>query len=109
MVGQALPYKMEKLIKAMALRNIVILVVVVSAVAWYASHRSQHDTAQVPQYIESKVTLSPIPQQFKCEGKTRCSQMSSCEEAKFYLRNCPGTEIDGDRDGIPCEMQWCQQ
>jgi hypothetical protein len=45
--------------------------------------------------------------QFRCEGKTRCSQMTSCEEAKFYLRNCPGTEMDGDGDGIPCESQWC--
>jgi cold shock CspA family protein len=44
---------------------------------------------------------------FRCEGKTRCSQMSSCEEAQFYLRNCPGTEMDGDRDGVPCESQWC--
>lgn len=27
--------------------------------------------------------------------------MSSCEEATFYLKNCPGTKIDGDGDGIP--------
>jgi hypothetical protein len=33
--------------------------------------------------------------------------MNSCEEATFYLRNCPGVEIDGDNDGIPCEKQWC--
>jgi hypothetical protein len=49
----------------------------------------------------------PGQTQFRCEGKTRCSQMSSCEEAKFYIRNCPGTEMDGDGDGIPCESQWC--
>ena len=45
---------------------------------------------------------------FKCEGKKYCSQMSSCEEAKFYLRNCPGVQIDGDGNGIPCEKQWCK-
>jgi hypothetical protein len=44
---------------------------------------------------------------FKCKGKTYCSEMSSCKEAKFYLRNCPGTKMDGDHDGIPCESQWC--
>jgi cold shock CspA family protein len=44
---------------------------------------------------------------FHCEGKKHCSQMSSCEEAKFYLNNCPGTKMDGDRDGVPCESQWC--
>jgi uncharacterized repeat protein (TIGR01451 family) len=44
---------------------------------------------------------------YSCEGKTHCSYMTSCEEAQFYLRNCPGTEMDGDGDGIPCESQWC--
>ena len=44
---------------------------------------------------------------FVCEGKTHCSQMTSCNEAKFYLANCPNVKIDGNRDGVPCEMQWC--
>jgi len=45
--------------------------------------------------------------QFQCQGKTHCSQMTSCAEATFYLTHCPGTEMDGDHDGIPCESQWC--
>ncbi len=45
-------------------------------------------------------------EQFQCEGKTWCSDMSSYEEAVFYLRNCPGTKVDGDGDGIPCERQF---
>lgn len=45
---------------------------------------------------------------FHCQGKTRCSQMSSCAEAMFYIENCPNTEMDGDGDGIPCERQWCK-
>ena len=44
---------------------------------------------------------------FTCEGKTHCSQMTSCNEAKFYLANCPNVKIDGNNDGVPCEMQWC--
>jgi uncharacterized membrane protein len=44
---------------------------------------------------------------FQCSGKIYCSEMSSCAEAKFYLRNCPGTKMDGNNDGIPCEKQWC--
>lgn len=44
---------------------------------------------------------------FKCDGRTHCSQMTSCAEAKYFLRNCPGTQMDGDGDGIPCESQWC--
>lgn len=45
--------------------------------------------------------------QFQCEGKQHCSEMSSCEEAEFYLEQCPNVLIDGDRDGIPCERQLC--
>ena len=44
---------------------------------------------------------------FSCDGRTHCSQMRSCGEAKYFLANCPGTKMDGDRDGTPCEEQWC--
>lgn len=44
---------------------------------------------------------------FTCDGRKYCSQMTSCTEAKYFLKNCPNTEMDGDRDGIPCESQWC--
>jgi len=49
------------------------------------------------------------PVQFKCDGRTRCSQMTSCEEATFFLRNCPGVKMDGNNDGVPCEKQWCRR
>ena len=53
------------------------------------------------------VETQPVEQteQFQCQGKVWCSQMSSYEEAIFYLRNCPGTKMDGDNDGTPCERQ----
>ncbi|PML53113.1 cold shock domain-containing protein [Vibrio breoganii] len=44
---------------------------------------------------------------FSCQGKTHCSQMTSCNEAMFYLDNCPNVKIDGDNDSIPCESQLC--
>ncbi|NNG81380.1 cold shock domain-containing protein [Acinetobacter sp. ANC 5378] len=44
--------------------------------------------------------------QFKCDGRTHCSQMRSYEEAVFFLRNCPGTQMDGNNDGEPCERQF---
>jgi hypothetical protein len=45
---------------------------------------------------------------FRCDGRTYCSQMTSCAEATFFIRNCPGTKMDGDRNGVPCEKQWCR-
>jgi hypothetical protein len=44
---------------------------------------------------------------YSCDGRIRCSQMTSCAEAKFFLEHCPGTKMDGDGDGVPCENQWC--
>ena len=38
-----------------------------------------------------------------CGKKKRCSQMSSCEEAKYYLTQCGVKSLDGDGDGTPCE------
>lgn len=45
---------------------------------------------------------------YQCGGRTMCSQMSSCEEAKWVLKNCPGTKMDGNGDGVPCEQQFCR-
>ncbi|HEY8906308.1 MAG TPA: excalibur calcium-binding domain-containing protein [Rhodoferax sp.] len=39
---------------------------------------------------------------FNCDGRKRCSQMTSCTEAKLFLKNCPGMEMDGNHDGVPC-------
>jgi cold shock CspA family protein len=44
---------------------------------------------------------------FRCDGRTRCSQMTSCAEATYFLQHCPNVRMDGDHDGIPCESQWC--
>jgi len=68
--------------------------------------------SRMPQIAYSRHELSVHPTaavkaMFHCEGKTHCSQMSSCKEAKFYQNNCPGTKMDGDGDGVPCESQWC--
>lgn len=54
------------------------------------------------------VDVGASTSKFKCDGRTHCSQMTSCEEATYFLRNCPGTKMDGDGDGIPCERQLCQ-
>lgn len=55
------------------------------------------------------VAVSPLPPVLtaRCDGRKRCTQMRSCEEATWFLKNCPGMEMDGDGDGVPCERQWC--
>ena len=46
---------------------------------------------------------------FTCDGRIYCSQMRSCAEAKYFLAHCPGVKMDGNKDGVPCEQQWCSR
>lgn len=39
-----------------------------------------------------------------CGNKRHCSEMSSCEEAKYYLTQCGVKSLDGDGNGTPCEQ-----
>jgi hypothetical protein len=46
---------------------------------------------------------------FRCDGRVYCSEMTSCAEARYFLDHCPGVKMDGEGDGNPCERQWCKQ
>ncbi len=45
---------------------------------------------------------------FSCDGRQHCTQMTSCAEATYFINHCPNTKMDGNHDGIPCEQQWCR-
>lgn len=38
-----------------------------------------------------------------CGSKKHCSEMYSCEEAKYYLARCGIKTLDGNGDSVPCE------
>jgi len=40
---------------------------------------------------------------FSCSPRKLCSEMKSCAEARFHLKECHNSKLDRDRDGIPCE------
>ena len=62
----------------------------------------------MPQALfEAPTRETAFPSPFHCDGRTHCSQMTSCAEAEFFLNNCPGVQMDGNNDGEPCEQQWC--
>lgn len=56
--------------------------------------------------ISSKTGSNDPASNYRCDGRTHCSQMKSYEEAVYFINNCPGTEMDGDGDGDPCERQF---
>lgn len=40
----------------------------------------------------------------ECAPRKACSKIGSCDEAMWYLENCPwGSRLDRDGDGRPCE------
>lgn len=90
------------------------------AVAWKGYERTRHDPVQATplqaQEIEVNAEGQSTPaidiksasqSSFACDGRTYCSQMRSCDEAKYFLQHCPNVKMDGNNDGIPCEKQWC--
>lgn len=53
--------------------------------------------------ITSSVPIMQQQSSNKCGIKRTCSQMKSCEEARFYLVQCGVKSLDRNSDGVPCE------
>ena len=100
----------------------IIILLIVGILAWkgYAKYQSHNVALASSEQQEAlviteamperklKIASAPLSAIYKCDGRVHCSQMASCEEATFFLRNCPGVKMDGNNDGVPCEMQWCK-
>jgi len=95
------------------LRKVIGLVLILSLVAYgYSQYQKRVtkysvDVQPLPAPQEVNNSSQADSSSFRCDGRTHCSQMTSCTEAKYFLRNCPGTQMDGNNDGVPCEQQWC--
>ncbi len=100
------------------LRLIMIMLFATVSAQGHAQETSRRTTETTP--YEAPTTTRSIPptsyqrnsdavDQYRCDGRTHCSQMTSCAEATYFLKNCPGVKMDGDNDGIPCEEQWCKR
>lgn len=89
----------------------LVLLVLLGLVAWKGyEHYQEKRIAPAPpaaSAFTSKSTSQPA-QAFRCDGRKYCSQMTSCAEATYFLKNCPGAKMDGNNDGVPCEQQWCK-
>jgi hypothetical protein len=98
------------------MRNLLIFLVL-GVVAWqgYSAYQARAARGEVIDDSESSETAQLLDQEaasdrrspYHCDGRVSCSQMTSCNEAEFFLANCPGVKMDGNGDGVPCEKQWC--
>jgi cold shock CspA family protein len=86
------------------LRFIAVAILVAVGYKYLAPMSSPSETLASGS-IQAPTSAASSP--FQCDGRKYCSQMTSCKEAKYFLKNCPNTEMDGDGDGNPCESQWC--
>jgi hypothetical protein len=91
----------------------LIFLVIISVVGWqiYAKQSvpviTNADLKLLSASTETVTKHSSVyDSNYSCDGRQYCSQMGSCEEAKFFIQNCPNTKMDGDHDGIPCERQF---
>lgn len=86
-------------------KSLPLVATAAAALIYYKTHAPLENAVAhaEPQPIEISAVASTPEGVFRCEGKQHCSQMASCAEARFYLKNCPAVKMDGDGDGIPCE------
>ncbi len=60
-----------------------------------------------PELADGRLTLTSSRSRPRCGSKTTCAEMSSCEEAMYFLNQCGQRRLDRDGDGIPCESGPC--
>lgn len=96
--------KLGKLLTGVMLVGIIVISVDLGKRFLPAEHAQPvYTETQYETEIETFQPVSINTQKFKCDGRQYCSQMTSREEAVFFIRNCPNTKMDGDGDGRPCE------
>jgi len=94
----------------------LISIILVGLGAWqgYSHYEKRSARAAVESEARPDAEVRPAgfdarrQDDFRCDGRTYCSQMTSCAEATYFLKNCPSVKMDGDGDGVPCEQQWCR-
>jgi len=87
--------------------SILLTLIITSAVLFGAYKTYPLWSSKIIESVPVNLAITEDFTGYQCEGKQYCSQMTSCKEARFYLKNCPNVKIDGNNDGIPCESQWC--
>ncbi|TIT50776.1 MAG: thermonuclease family protein, partial [Mesorhizobium sp.] len=69
---------------------------------WRAEHADDATPKSKPLGIVNRKLVAQSG--YSCEPRRTCKQISSCDEAQWYLQNCLwGGKLDRDGDGVACE------
>jgi hypothetical protein len=89
-------------------RLIPLLIIIGLGIFGFNKYEQMNEMPVLTNEDIEKMKWTELTSGFQCEaGKTHCSQLRTCAEATFYIKHCPGTQMDGDNDGVPCEHQHC--
>ena len=98
----------------------ILLIVILAASGWYGWGKYQaylrtKRASGVPGPLSRKAasaaparSTDPRVSFFSCDGRTACTQMTSCEEVRFFLKNCSGMNWEASGEGQSCQTQWCK-
>ena len=98
----------------------IIWILVIAALGWYAFGKYQ-DHLRAGRAAEaasqsSKKKVVPASSKagesgvsfFTCDGRNSCVQMTSCEEARYFVKNCGMNSGASGEGASSCEKQWCK-
>jgi hypothetical protein len=100
----------------------LILILLLAAGAWFVygkyeqRARAEREAAFARQPVaKKKVAPAAKPAAdggvsfFTCDGRSSCKQMTSCEEARYFVKTCPGFNSGVFGEESSCENQWCKK
>ncbi len=96
----------RKSTKSQKSSHLLPILVAIGITVFLYNKFSIENNAIAPVKPQSQVQAIKHIERFQCEGKVWCTEMTSYAEAVFYIQNCPGTKMDGDGDGDPCENRF---
>lgn len=105
---KARPRKRSGRAGLLASSALLIAILAYGYIGFYGPHQDADQVAPVNSTQETAPTsTTPKETPFSCDGRTLCSQMTSCKEAEYFLRHCPNVQLVDNGDRVPCERQLC--
>lgn len=96
----------------------LVLLLLLAAIAWitWGRYQDRLNAEWEAEFARNPVKKKALPTAkasepgvsfFTCDGRSSCKQMTSCEEARYFIKTCPGFNSGVFGEEASCEKQWC--